>query len=201
MKGGLIAFRRPDKPEEGPMALSDEALLAGCAIGDSAALGGLFERHHRTVHRFLARLVQGPARDVEDLVQATFLEIRRAAGKFDGRSAALTWMLGVAANLARHHARGEGRRRHMLAGVAAEPPSQGPTRPDQLVERRQLVALVAGALGALPHDLRVAFVMCDVEEIPGVEAARVLGVREGTLWRRLHEARVRLRRALEEGTT
>ena len=41
--------------------------------------------------------------------------------------------------------------------------------------------------------------MCDVEEIPGVEVAEVLGVPEGTLWRRLHQARRALRAALDGG--
>jgi RNA polymerase sigma-70 factor (ECF subfamily) len=191
MKGAAIPLRRV---RETPMQLSDEALLAGCALGDRAALGALFERHHRAVHRFLARL----GRDADDLLQATFLEVRRSASRFDGRAAVLTWILGVASNVARHHGRGEARRRAMLAGVAAFPEPPGPARPDQAAERRQLVALMGRAIAELPHDLRVAFVMCDLEEVPGVEAARVLGLREGTLWRRLHDARVRLRRALEE---
>ncbi len=194
-KGELIPLRRPvGKPEE----MSDEALLAGGALGDPAALGALFDRHHRAVHRFLSRLLPGAPRDVEDLLQATFIEVRRSGARFDGRSAVLTWLIGVAANLARHHARGEARRRNMLAAVAIEPERPGPQRPDQAAERRELVALVAEAMAELPHDLRVAFVMCDVEGIAGVEVARALGVREGTLWRRLHDARVRLRRALEE---
>ena len=53
------------------------------------------------------------------------------------------------------------------------------------------------ALGELSHDLRAAYVLCDLEDVPGVEAARVLGVRAGTLWRRLHEARRALRDAIE----
>jgi RNA polymerase sigma-70 factor (ECF subfamily) len=43
----------------------------------------------------------------------------------------------------------------------------------------------------------VVYLMCDVEEIPGVEVARTLGLREGTLWRRLHDARRALRASLE----
>ena len=54
-------------------------------------------------------------------------------------------------------------------------------------------------MDALPHDLRAAFVLCDLEEMPGVEAARALDVRAGTLWRRLHEARRALRAALFDG--
>jgi DNA-directed RNA polymerase specialized sigma24 family protein len=42
----------------------------------------------------------------------------------------------------------------------------------------------------------VTFVLCDLEEIPGVEVARTLRVPEGTIWRRLHVARKRIRSAL-----
>jgi DNA-directed RNA polymerase specialized sigma24 family protein len=39
--------------------------------------------------------------------------------------------------------------------------------------------------------------MCDLEGVRGDEAARVLGVPIGTLYRRLHEARTLLRLAIE----
>jgi len=52
-------------------------------------------------------------------------------------------------------------------------------------------------LAAMPEDLRLAFTLCELEGMKGVEVARVLGMREGTLWRKLHEARLRLRGELE----
>ena len=71
--------------------------------------------------------------------------------------------------------------------------------PDEALQRAQALQRLAAAVEELPHDLRAAYVLCDLEELPGVEAARVLGVRAGTLWRRLHEARRALRDAIEEG--
>ncbi|MBK9031936.1 MAG: hypothetical protein IPL61_11520 [Myxococcales bacterium] len=41
--------------------------------------------------------------------------------------------------------------------------------------------------------------MCDLEQLPGVEVARALGIPEGTLWRRLHDARKAIRVAVEGG--
>jgi len=35
--------------------------------------------------------------------------------------------------------------------------------------------------------------LCDLEGLKGTDAARALGIPEGTVWRRLHEARTRLR--------
>ena len=78
------------------------------------------------------------------------------------------------------------------------PPSTTPSA-EGLALRRQQLALLARAVDQLSDDQRVAFVLCDVEEIAGTEAARVLGIPPGTLWRRLHDARQLLQAALKEG--
>jgi RNA polymerase sigma-70 factor (ECF subfamily) len=178
-----------------PAEMSDEALLAACGAGEGTALGALFDRHHRAVFRFLSRITFGDESDVEDLVQTTFLEVWKSARRYDGRGSARGFVFGVATNLARHYVRSEVRKRAALEDWMQRPTGLG-QRPDQVAEERQLVDRLAHALSDLPHHLREAFVLCDLEEIPGVEAARALGVRQGTMWRRLHDARQALRRAL-----
>jgi RNA polymerase sigma factor (sigma-70 family) len=172
--------------------LSDEALVAACATGDTAALAALFDRHHRLVLRFVSRASSAAPSDIEDLAQSTFLEVWRSSARFGARGSARSWMLGIAANLVRHYVRGEIRRRSAMASLA-ERPERRAARPDDVAARRQLIDRLAAGLCDLPHDLRVAFVLCDLEEVPAVEAARALGVRQGTMWRRLHDARRRLR--------
>ncbi len=185
--------------EGSPDEMSDSALVAACAVGEPAALGALFDRHHVAVHRFLSRLAPVGDSDLDDLVQCTFLELWRSAARYRGDSAVRSWIFGIAANLGRHHVRGEARRRIAMSGLAELPAASG-ARPDDQAAHRELLSRLAAALAELPHDLRVAFVMCDLEAIPGVEAARTLGVREGTLWRRLHHARKSLRTAMEGRT-
>jgi RNA polymerase sigma factor (sigma-70 family) len=177
--------------------LTDEALVAACGAGDSAALGVLFDRYHNPARRFLSRLLGARGDEVEDLIQATFLEVWRSSQKFGRRSAVRTWILGISANLARHHLRSEQRRAVAFGVLSYRPEADSGNDPSDAAVRRQLVDRIGRALQELPHDLKVAFVLCDLEEVQGVEAARVLGVRPGTLWRRLHEARKALRAALE----
>jgi RNA polymerase sigma-70 factor (ECF subfamily) len=197
--GKLLPFRRVTGEVT---ELSDEALLAACATGDTAALGALFDRFSVAVYRFVARL---PTTDIgarDDLVQATFLEVRRTASRFRGGSSVKTWLLGVAANVARHQLRGERRRRvhqaRFLDGLAAVPNSDD--RPDEQVDRKRLLAQIQTALARLPHDQQVAFILCDLEQLAGVDVARALEVPEGTLWRRLHHARKAMRAAIERST-
>jgi RNA polymerase sigma-70 factor (ECF subfamily) len=194
-KGRLLALRRADSSAE---SLSDEALLAACAVGDSRALGALYDRHEPLVRRFLARVSYADAADLADLVQTTFLEIHRSAGRFAARSAARTFILGIAANTARAFVRKEVRRRSFLDGYATRPAAGG-AGPFESLERRQMAARLDEELAKLPADLRLAFVLCDLEELPAAEAATILGVRAGTVWWRLHEARKALRAALGTG--
>lgn len=195
MMGELVPIRRvaTDLGE-----LSDEALLAACGTGDRAALGGLFDRFHVAVYRFVARLQNVDELSRDDLVQATFLELPRTASHFQGRSSVKSWILGVAANLARHQRRGEQRRR-VNQDRYASTPGPAPAQPDAELDRRRLLDRVAEALATLSHEQRVVFVLCDLEQVPGVEVARVLEVPEGTVWRRLHMARKAIRAALAEG--
>jgi RNA polymerase sigma-70 factor (ECF subfamily) len=192
-RGELVPLRRVDGD---PREMSDEALVAACAVEEPAALGALFDRHHGAVYRFVARLAGAGDCELDDLVQLTFLEAWKSSAHYTSRGSARSWLFGIAANVVRHHIRGEARRRAAMRGLAEVPPHHA-RRPDDDAVSNELVDRLATALPKLPHDLRVAFVLCDLEHVSGVEAARLLGVREGTMWRRLHDARKRLRRSLE----
>jgi RNA polymerase sigma-70 factor (ECF subfamily) len=178
--------------------MSDEALVAACATGDRAALTFLFRRYHNTVDRFLSRFTGVDDRDLDDLVQATFIAVNSAAVRFRRNAAVRTWILGIATNVARKHIRTEVRHRAVKGNIESMPVQSASSRPDESTERRQALDRIELAIAQLPHDLRVVFIMCVLEDVPGKEAARVLKLREGTLWRRLYEARTALRNAVEE---
>jgi RNA polymerase sigma-70 factor (ECF subfamily) len=175
--------------------MSDEALVAACATGENAALGALYDRHVDAVRRFLARMSGTDERDLDDLVQATFETVPRAARRFGGDSQVRTWLFGVANNVARHHVRSEVRRKRLASAFAGERPgAQGDTAGEVLEHER--AARLRDAIAALPDKLREAFVLVYLEGIAGGEVATLLGVREGTIWKRLFQARARLRESL-----
>jgi RNA polymerase sigma-70 factor (ECF subfamily) len=193
--GTIVPLRRLDERRAALSEISDEALLAACAIDDAAALGALFDRHHEAVYRLISRLLRGDAADTDDLVQTTFLQAWRSASGFKAQGSVRSFLFGIAANTVRLHVRTASRRRSATAEWA---PPVARNAPDEVVARNRQVTKLAQALDELPHDLRAAFVLCDLEDLPGVEAARLLDCRAGTLWRRLHEARRALRAALED---
>ncbi len=176
--------------------LSDEALLAACALEDQAALAVLFQRHRQPVYRFLCRLLGAKSSDVDDVVQQVFLAVWRDADRYRAQAPVRAWIFGIAANLAWRQRRSTLRRTSAFERLSHWVSRSEPS-PDAEVMSREMLAHVGDALKELPHDLRVAYVMCEIEEIPGVDAAKALGVRPGTIWRRVHEARKYLLEVIE----
>ena len=192
MDGKLVPLRRVQGAVE---EMTDRALVSAVAEGDQAALGALYDRFHGDVYRFVTRLAR--ADDADDLVQATFLEAHRSAPRFRGDSAVKTWLFGIAVNLARTHHRGEHRQKRALDVLGAQPAAPVVSAGDAIGIEQQR-RMVAAAVESLSPALREAYVLCVIEEMPGKEAAKVLGIREASLWRRLSDARDALRAAIEE---
>lgn len=177
---------------------SDEALLAACTREEQDALRELFRRHQHPVHRVLVRVLGRTHPNLEDALQLTFLTAWRRADAYAGTATVRAWLFGIASNVALNFARADRRRTRFLDAFAVRFRSEPPLIED-VVATGELLDKVAEALAELPHDLRVAFVLCDVEGLSGVEAAGVVGVRPGTMWSRLHHARRRLRSTLKRG--
>jgi RNA polymerase sigma-70 factor (ECF subfamily) len=177
----------------------DAALVRACAGGDREALGELFDRYAQHVYRFVGRLSGTNGADLDDLVQATFLEVERAARGFRGDATVKSWIFGTAANVVRHHVRGDARRRRTLEVVREQwPDAPAPNGPEVQAEQREVMVRLQRALERLPHDLRVVFVACVLDEMSGPEVAAMQAIPEGTVWRRLHEARKKIASAMKE---
>jgi RNA polymerase sigma-70 factor (ECF subfamily) len=190
--GKLLPFRRIRGTAE---EMSDRALVSALAQSDTAALGALYDRFHADVYRFLVRISRADV--AEDLAQQTFLEAYRSAPRFRGESTVKTWLFGIAVNQTRNYFRSESRRANANSKLAAMPPARPPSVNEALTIEQQR-SWVAAAVEQLSPGLREAYVLCVVEEVPGKEAARILGIREASLWRRLSDARNALRAAIEE---
>lgn len=180
-----------------PLERSDEALLAACALGDRSALGSLFDRHYEPLRRFLVHFLSGDGADIDDLVQSTFELVRANAHRFRGRSAVKTWILGIGRNLARRHLRNRTRERKLSAALIRETPAL-PRRPDELMDEELDRARLDAALSKLSPKLREVFILVYIQGLSDREAAQVLGLREGAVWKRLHDGREKLRALLRE---
>ena len=176
---------------------SDGELLAAIATGNLDALGRLFDRYAPELERYLSRIGVPPG-DVEDLVQATFLEVVRAAERFDPHYSARGWLFGVAVLMVRRHRRSVARAFARIAAWSPIAREQSPPTPAELFEGDEATARLELALSRLSAKKREVFVLVTLEGLSGEEAASVLGIPVKTVWTRLHHARLELRVALSE---
>lgn len=177
---------------------ADSDLVARIANGDIASLGSLFDRYQADVRRLAARLGVPPA-DLDDLVQQTFLELLRAARRFDRSRPVRTWLLGIAVIMVRRHRRRLARWADRLAAWTRESASTSATTEADAIDTEVGVRRALRAIDRLSHKKREVFVMVTLENCSGPEAARSLGIPLATVWTRLHHARRELRRVLEDG--
>jgi RNA polymerase sigma-70 factor (ECF subfamily) len=174
--------------------LTDAELLGRAAAGERAAFDAFVTRHERAVFRFARAATAGPAA-AEDVLQETFLAAWRAAGSFEGRSAARTWLLTIARNQAWHHRE---RAARLPVDDGAELPELGEAAgwgaesPETEALRSERRALLARALEALSPEDREVLVLRDLEELTGEETAAALGLSLAATKSRLHRARLRL---------
>jgi RNA polymerase sigma-70 factor (ECF subfamily) len=172
----------------------EAVILAGLREGRLEALAWAFDRWQQRV-RVLARRLLSDDAAAEDLVQDVFASLPRAARRFRGDVTLEIFLLAIAVKRARSHRRAALRRRRALEGLRADDTDLR-ANPERDAYRNQLGRRLAVALDRLPLRQRAAFVVCEVEELTSVEAARVLGAPDATIRTRLFHARRRLRQLL-----
>jgi RNA polymerase sigma-70 factor (ECF subfamily) len=180
-----------------PRTASDAQLIAAIADADLDALGQLFERHEPALRRYLGRLGSS-ASDADDLVQATFLEVMRAAKRFDAQQAAAPWLFGIATMMARRQRRSLARSALRVAEWTRLTRRESPLTPLAIAEGGAAERRFSVALDRLAPKKREVFVLITLEGLSGEAVAAALGVPVNTIWTRLHHARAELRKALEE---
>jgi RNA polymerase sigma-70 factor, ECF subfamily len=190
----LQAVEPVSKPAQPvPPPLEDTALVGRVRAGDTDAYGELVERHLRRAFSVAYRLL-GHREDAEDLVQETFLVALARIDTFDlGRSFG-PWFYRILVN------RGLNARKARAIRQTVDVPdhaaSSGPL-PDRSAERAELRARVKLAMAELPERQRVALELFEVEGFSGAEIAEILEIPAGTVRWHLHQARQKLRLALD----
>ena len=173
------------------MTTSDETLATAARGGDRAAFSLLVERHYDRVFRLAFRMT-GRSADAEDLAQDICLSLPQRLGNWEGRGKFTTWLYRVVVN-ATHDAR----RKSATRAKAA----QGWGDAEVLnraaaAENKAAADWLTAAMRVLPEDLRDTLALI-LDDMTHREAAKVLGLSEGTISWRIAEAKKALR-ALKE---
>jgi RNA polymerase sigma-70 factor (ECF subfamily) len=179
-------------------AASDDALLAGFAVGDPDAAAAFIRRHQAKVCG-LARTIVCDTALAEDVAQEAFLRAWRHAPAYDARKGTVaTWLLTITRNLAVDAVRM--RRSQPIdpdvlssLDVAAGGPDESPAA---TAEAQVEVGRMRTALEGLSEGQRRALVLAAVCGRTAKEISEVEGIPLGTAKTRIRSGLLKLRDTL-----
>jgi RNA polymerase sigma-70 factor (ECF subfamily) len=179
----------------GAQALSpDHSLIVRIAAGDKAAMHTLYSRERLRVYRFLLRIVRNST-VAEDLLSDVFLEVWNKAGRFEGRSAISTWILGIARFKALSALR-------QKTGVELDEQIVNTLRdpsedPEHLVSRQDTGDALRRCIGQLSAKHAEIVDLVYYHEKSVAEVAQIVGIPENTVRTRMFFARKKLAELLK----
>lgn len=171
-------------PQSSTAATSEPEAVAAAA--DPNRLRAMVGQHFDFIWRSLRRLGVCDG-DVDDVTQRVFLTVARRLDEI--RPGAERSFLFATATREASHTRRSYKRRAEVDEEAIADKSTGQLRPDDLAGRRQALEFADTVLQAMDDDLRVVFVLFELEEMSSQEIAQLLDIPVGTAKSRLRRAR------------
>ncbi len=169
-------------------------------------LAGVYRDYHPRVVAYATRLL---GRDeADDVAQEVFLKIDRSLDTLADEAKLGAWIYAITLNTVRDLLRKRSERERTAAGLGRavcdpapaapldEVPDTRSRRPDEVIERNEMVACYVGYVEQLPRDYYDVYVLSEFEDLPDGEIARRLSLSLATVKIRLHRARARLHDAL-----
>jgi RNA polymerase sigma-70 factor (ECF subfamily) len=175
-----------DVCEAAEVSAVDEGLSR--SVADKARLRAMVDDYFDQVCVALRRLGVDEA-EVEDNAQQVFV-IAQSKLRVIERKSERAFLLGTAAKVASHARRSKRRRREVAEGddsVFDTPDAV--LAPDEIVEQKQMRALLDEVLAAMPEELREMLVLFELEELSMQEISLALDLKMGTVASRLRRAR------------
>ncbi len=176
----------------------EKELIARAQEGDRAAFAALVRAHQDEVYTLARRLVGDPHL-AADVAQESLVRAWKALPRFRGEARLSTWLHRITVNTAWTHKD----RARRAAGLPIEdyydlPAPPSPNDPETAGELAELRGNLRAALDRLPEQQRQVVVMKDIHGWSHQEIADAMDISVTAAKVRLHRARARLAKDLEE---
>ncbi|MCZ2443529.1 MAG: RNA polymerase sigma factor [Flavobacteriales bacterium] len=167
--------------------LTDEQLMQGVCVGDSACFGILYDRYADKMMRYFYRMLFQNTAKAEDFTQDIFTKLIEKPELFDSGKKFSTWLYAIALNMCKN----EYRRLEVRRNTVNEEPHPNKTRDmdsenfiDKL-DKKTFLKMLEVELSLLDEKHRSTFLLRYQEEMSIKEISEVLGISEGTIKSRL----------------
>jgi RNA polymerase sigma-70 factor (ECF subfamily) len=188
-----------EKPAEATVE-TEQSLIARICSGESSLFAALVKPYERRVYVAALTLLRNEA-DAQEVAQEAILKAFTHLRQFRAESRFSTWLIQITVNEARMRRR----RQHSelfepIGDLRDEEGAYTPREfadwreiPSEALERSEIRALLAKALGSLAQKYREVFLLRDVEHVSIEETAEVLDISVASVKTRLLRARLMLR--------
>jgi RNA polymerase sigma factor (sigma-70 family) len=173
-----------------------ELVRAGAA-GDKSAVRAFVEAIGDDVYELALRMLGHPA-DAQDAAQEILIIVVTHLGSFRGESAVRTWVWRIAANHLSRVRRGRRETQTFevlgdrLRSGLREEPSDRPDPEAEALARELRLRCTEAMILSLDRSLRLAYILGDIMNLSGAEAAEVLEIDPPTYRKRLSRSRALL---------
>jgi RNA polymerase sigma-70 factor (ECF subfamily) len=194
------ALDRPEVVRE----IAEEELVARARKRDEAAVRELIRRLNPRLFRVARGLLDSDA-EAEEALQDAYLAAFTRLAEFRGEARFSTWATRITINAAQMRRRGARPTEEydtVLEDQAEASrvlpfPGSGSEGPEAALGRSQLHNLIEAAVGELPPELRLVFLLREAEGMSILDIARDVALNPVTVKTRLFRARRHLRASLE----
>jgi RNA polymerase sigma-70 factor (ECF subfamily) len=175
------------EPEPEPAELDEQTLVVRAQEGDVRSFEILARRHQAALYRLAVRVMGDPT-EAEDALQEALLDAWRRIGRFRGDSAFSTWMYRVVTN----RCIGMLRRPRPVPVDRFDDVTTAADSPERTAELDAGMEALGWALRGLRDDLRICWVLRELEGLGYTDIAQITGASEDAVRGRIHRARVQL---------
>jgi len=174
-------------------SIPDLILVQRILGGEPRLYEHLIRRYNKRLYR-LGMSILNQDSEVEDAMQAAYINAYEHLAAFENRSSFGTWLTRIMLNecLAQKN-------KKLRTKVMEEKYYQNSTNlstPSQLLINKELNGMLENAIAALPEKYRTVFVLREVEDLSIRETAEVLSLKETNIKVRLNRAKTMLRENL-----
>ncbi len=184
--------------------MTELELIEGLKRGDESAFRKLVEQYQDLVYNTALGVVQNAA-DAEDVAQEVFIQIYRSIGTFKSEAKLSTWIYRITTTRALDLLRArKSKKRFGLLKRLWETEEESPldtiedfNHPGVALERKEDAAKLFEAIGQLPENQKVAFVLHKLEGLSYQEISEIMGNTVPAVESLMHRARLNLKKLLE----
>ncbi len=172
------------------MSREETDLLKGARGGDAAAFGEIVKRYQGLVYATALQIV-GSSSAAQDAAQEAFIAAYESLPKLRADEAFPSWLRKIARNKALAWKKEQARMTSLGEGGSPSIDPEAESAADR-VEADRFADEIGKAVASLSEALRFPVLLCYLDGVPTAEAARYLGIKEGTLRKRLHDGKKKL---------